>query len=148
MNEILPDSDIRFLKGVGEKRAAAFYSLGVRTVNDLLSHYPRAYEDRTAVKKIIECENNETVCIKATVSSALHKNIVRKNMTVYTLRVSDGTGFMDMVWFNMRFLEGKFKTGDTFIFYGKVQTSPKKQMQSPIYEKQECQSKTGRIIPV
>lgn len=148
MNEILPDSDIRFLKGVGEKRAAAFYSLGVRTVNDLLSHYPRAYEDRTAVKKIIECENNETVCIKATVSSALHKNIVRKNMTVYTLRVSDGTGFMDMVWFNMRFLEGKFKTGDTFIFYGKVQTSPKKQMQSPIYEKPECQSQTGRIIPV
>ncbi|MBQ3226306.1 MAG: ATP-dependent DNA helicase RecG, partial [Clostridia bacterium] len=96
--------DIRFIKGVGERRASAFYSLGVHTKGDLLSHFPRAYEDRTKIKKIIECLHDETVCIRATVSSPLRKNMIRRNMTIYSARLSDGTGTIEAVWFNMRFL--------------------------------------------
>ena len=43
--------DIRYIKGVGEKRASAFYSLGIHTIGDLITHYPRAYEDRSNYKK-------------------------------------------------------------------------------------------------
>ena len=94
VHDFLSD-DIRFLKGVGEKRASAFHSMGIHTAGDLLGFYPRAYEDRTKIKKIIECEQDETVCIRATVSSVLRKNMVRRNMTVYTAKVSDGTAVME-----------------------------------------------------
>ncbi len=144
----LLSSDIRFVKGVGEKRASAFYSLGIHTAGDLLAHYPRTYEDRTVYKKIIECEHDETVCIRATVSSALRKNVIRKNMTIYTAKLSDGTGVIEAVWFNMRFLDNQIKVGSEFVFYGKIQTSPKKRIQTPVFEKIGTQKQTGRIVPV
>ena len=140
--------DVRFIKGVGEKRASAFYALGVHTAGDLLSYYPRAYEDSTQIKKIMECQHGETVCIRATVSSALRKNIIRRNMTIYTVKVSDGTGILELVWFNMRFLDSQIKPGEEFIFCGKIQLFPKKQMQTPLFERPGTQKQTGRIVPV
>ncbi len=140
--------DIRFIKGVGERRASAFYSLGVHTKGELLSHFPRAYEDRTKIKKIIECLHDETVCIRATVSSPLRKNIIRRNMTIYSAKLSDGTGTIEAVWFNMRFLDRQIKPGEEFIFYGKIQTAPKKRIQSPIFEQPDLQKQTGKIVPV
>ena len=140
--------DIRYIKGVGEKRASAFYSLGIHTIGDLITHYPRAYEDRSNFKKIIECKHDETVCIRATVSSALRKNYIRRNMTVYTARLSDGTGTIEAVWFNTRFLENQLKVGNEYIFYGKINTTPKKRIQTPLFEKVDAQKQTGRIVPI
>ncbi len=140
--------DIRFLKGVGEKRASAFSSLGVHTAGDLLSYFPRAYEDRTQLKKIMECQHEETVCIRATVLSSLRKNIIRRNMTVYSVPVSDGTGTIELVWFNLRYLDQQIKPGAEFIFYGKIQLFPKKRMLTPLFEQPQNQQQTGRIIPI
>ncbi len=141
-------NNIRFLKGVGEKRASAFYSLGVHTVGDLLALYPRAYEDRTKIKKIIECKQDETVCIRATVSSVLRKNTIRRNMTIYTVKLSDGTATLEAVWFNMRFLDSQIKPGAEFIFCGKIRLSPKKQILSPLFERPNICRQTGRIVPI
>lgn len=147
VHDFLSD-DIRFLKGVGEKRASAFHSMGIYTAGDLLGFYPRAYEDRTKIKKIIECEQDETVCIRATVSSVLRKNMVRRNMTVYTAKISDGTAVMEAVWFNMRFLDTQMKPGAEFIFYGKIQLVPKKRILTPLFERPGTGRQTGRIVPV
>ncbi len=136
------------LPGVGPKRAAAFGKLGIFTLEDLLHHYPRGYENRKTCKKIIELIHDETVCIKAVVTSSLQTKILRKNMQIQTLKVSDGTGFLELVWFNNRFLESKLKKGDTFIFYGKVRLMPKRQMLTPIFERPDQQKQTGRIVPL
>ncbi len=136
------------LPGIGPKRADAFGKLGIFTLKDLLTHYPRGYEDRTVFKKIIELSHDETVCIKATVTSSLQTNIIRKNMRLSTIKVSDGTGFLELVWFNNRFLESKLKKGETYIFYGKVRLTPKKQMMTPIIETPDNQKQTGRIVPL
>lgn len=141
-------NDIRFCKGVGEKRAASFHSLGIYTAGDLLSFFPRAYEDRTKIKKIIECRQDETVCIRATVSSVLRKNTVRRNMTVYTAKLSDGTAMLEAVWFNIRFLDNQIKPGAEFVFCGKIQSAPKKQILSPIFERPDACKQIGRIVPV
>ncbi len=141
-------NDITSIPGVGAKRAAAFHKLGIFTVSDLLCHYPRAYEDRTVLKKIIELKHEETVCIKAVVSSSVSTNIIRKNMRITSVRVSDGTGFLELVWFNNPFIESRLKKGETYIFFGKVRLSPKKQMQGPIIESPDNRKLTGKIMPI
>ncbi len=141
-------SSIEQLSGVGKKRAAAFAKLGIFTLADLLAHYPRTYENRKLFKKIIELVHEETVCIKAVVSSSVSTNLVRKNFSVSTVKVSDGTGFLELVWFNNRFIEDRLKKGETYIFYGKVRLLPKKQMLTPIFEAPENQKQTGRIMPI
>ncbi len=142
------NSSISQLSGVGAKRAAAFSRLGISTLADLLAHYPRAYENRKNLKKIIELCHEETVCIQAVVSSSVTTRLIRKNLRVHTACVSDGTGFLELVWFNNRFLEQRLKKGETYIFYGKVRLTPKKQMQTPIFERLEEQKQTGKIMPV
>ncbi|MBE7040764.1 MAG: ATP-dependent DNA helicase RecG [Ruminococcaceae bacterium] len=141
-------SSITVLSGVGEKRAAAFSRLGIVTLADLLSHYPRAYENRENCKKIIELSHEETVSVRGVVSSSVKTNIIRKNLRVSTVKVSDGTGFLEMVWFNNRFIENRLKKGETYVFYGKVQLTPKKQMHTPIFERPEEQKQLGRIMPI
>lgn len=136
------------LPGIGPKRADAFGRLGIFTFKDLLFHFPRAYEDRTVFKKIIELAHDETVCIKATVVSPMQTNLIRKNMRISSLRVSDGTGFLELIWFNNRFLDNRFKKGETYIFYGKVRLTPKKQMVTPLFETPDNQKQTGRIVPL
>ncbi|MGN1059788.1 MAG: ATP-dependent DNA helicase RecG [Clostridia bacterium] len=136
------------LAGVGPKRAGAFGRLGIFTLKDLLTHYPRGYENRKTCKKIMELSHDETVCIRAMVTTDLQTKILRKNMRIHTLRVADGTGFLELVWFNNRFLEPRLKKGETYIFYGKVRLTPKKQMLTPIFEQPEAQKQTGRIMPL
>ncbi len=142
------NSRISLLSGVGAKRAAAFGKLGIFTLADLLAHYPRTYEDRTTFKKIIELQHEETVCIKAAVSSSVSTNIIRKNLKIHTVKVSDGTGFLELVWFNNPFIEKQIKKGETYIFFGKVRLSPKKQMLTPVFELPENPKQTGRIMPI
>ena len=61
----MPDlsRNIRYIKGIGEKRARAFEKLGVRTLGDLISFYPRRYEDRSRIKEINSLEDGEYACI-------------------------------------------------------------------------------------
>jgi len=148
MNNYYLNQNVNVLKGVGEKRAKLLRALSISTIEDLICAFPRGYEDRTVFKRIIECKNDETVCIKATVLSSMQVKKVRKNLTIYTLPVSDGTGTMHMTWFNIRFLENKFQKGDTFVFYGKISLFPKKTMASPIFEKEGEKRQLGRIYPV
>ena len=142
------NQEITSLKGVGAKRAELLSSMGIHTISDLLYAFPRTYEDRTVFKKILECKHDETVCIKATVSSSMRVNKIRNNLTIYSLSVSDGTSSIELVWFNIRFLENKFRIGDEYIFYGKISTYPKRRMNSPVFEKEGINQSVGRIFPV
>ncbi len=141
-------SSITALSGVGEKRATALSRMGIFTLADLLAHYPRAYENREKCKKIIELSHEETVCIRGVVSSSVKTNIIRKNLLVSTVKVSDGTGFLELVWFNNRFVESRLKKGETYVFFGKVQLTPKKQMHTPIFERPGEQKQLGKIMPI
>lgn len=148
MDDNYLDKSVTALSGVGEKRAKILHSLGLFTLSDVIGYYPRTYEDRTVFKKIIECNHDETVCIKAIVSSAMRVNRVRPNLTIYSINISDGTGTLELVWFNIKFLEKKFKLGDKYVFCGKISLSPKRRMSSPIFEKEGQNIHLGRIVPV
>ena len=61
-------TDVRYIKGIGEKKAQAFHKLGVFSLYDLISYFPRKYEDRSQYKPIALVSDGEQVCIRAIVA--------------------------------------------------------------------------------
>ena len=141
--------DIRYLKGVGEKRAELFAKKDIKTVEDLLYFFPRAHEDRTQIKKIEDCIEGETVCVSITVFSPVKERYIRKNMLISQMVAGDESGRITAIWYNNRFLSDKFEVGSEYILYGKIGVRlGAKQILNPIFEKVENQHYTGKIIPL
>ncbi|MCD8181633.1 MAG: ATP-dependent DNA helicase RecG [Firmicutes bacterium] len=141
--------DIRYLKGVGEKRAALFNKKGIKTVEDLLYYFPRSYEDRSETKEIADCNEGETVCINITVFSPVKDTRVRRNMLISTMIVCDQSGALNVVWYNNKYVKGQFMTGDEYIMYGKItRNRGKKEMINPVFEKKGSERFTGKIVPL
>ncbi len=141
--------DIRYLKGVGEKRAALFNKKGIKTVEDLLYYFPRSYEDRSETKEIADCNEGETVCINITVFSPVKDTRVRRNMLISTMIVCDQSGALNVVWYNNKYVKGQFMTGDEYIMYGKItKNRGKKEMINPVFEKKGSERFTGKIVPL
>ncbi len=139
------DDNIRYLKGVGEKRAKAFNSLGIDTVGALLRFYPRDYEDLSEIRHICDCFYDEKVCVKAKITSPVTEHYIRENMTLYKFTVSDGTAGMTVTLFNNKFLAKRLNVGSTYLFYGKMTgTAYSPNMSSPEIREE---NNTG-IIPI
>ena len=148
MSSNILNQNITALSGIGQKRAEFFRTLGVFTLNDLLHFYPRAYEDRTTIKKIAEIKAGDTICVRARAVSPLRENFIRKNMYVCSVKVSDGTGFLEIVWFNNRYIKNMFDIKKEYVFFGKATYSNRMQMHSPVFEESEKRQLTGRIFPI
>ncbi len=141
--------DINSLNGIGEKRAKLFLKKGIKTAEDLLYYFPRGHEDRTKFSEISDCPVGDFACVKAKVFSPVKEARIRKGFSVYSMIVFDESGSMNIVWYNNRFVKNAFRTGDEVLFYGKVVISRgKKEMQNPVYERQENQHFIGKIVPV
>lgn len=136
------------IKGLDEKVLKKLNSLGLKSLYDILYYFPRAYEDRTNIKKINELRGEEYAVIKAKVVSA--SLVTARNRTkLFKVRVSDGSGYLDLTWFQMAYLKNVIKEGKEFIFIGKVKRSYTFQMVNPEYRKcDESCSPKGEIKPV
>ena len=144
------DTGIRYLKGVGEKRAELFGKLGVYTVRDLLNYFPRDYEDRREISDISALSQGDKVCINAYVASDAKMRTPRRGFTVTELRAVDETGGINIVFFNQKYSVSKLSAGERYIFFGKVEErSGKLIMTNPTFEREDSSGKkTGAILPV
>ena len=147
---LLSDS-VQYLKGIGEKRAELFHKLGIFTVEDLLYHLPRGFEDRTNIKDISDLAEGETVCVKGVLAMGLRKFRARNGTWVIQTRLSDGSGVMQLTWFNAPYVEKSLEDPSAeYIFFGRVsyrRMSP--EMVNPIIEKVDSgTSKMGKIVPI
>ena len=113
-------TDIRYLKGVGEKRAELFSKLGINSVGDLLDFYPRMYEDWSRVKKIAETKVGETACVRGFITTTPYGANIRKGLTVYKSGISDGEEIMELTIFNNKYAAEALKEGEEYVFFGKV----------------------------
>ena len=111
---------IRYLKGVGERRAELFLQLGVADVGALLRLYPRTYIDRTEPLKLIEAPFDRPCCVKATVCTPVSTVFIRKNMVLYKFSINDGNDMADITLFNNKYLAEKINMGQSYLFYGQV----------------------------
>ena len=128
------DTDVRFLKGVGEKRAELFAKLGVNSVGELLNFYPRAYEDWTTVEKIENMLEGGTYCIRAVLGKPVSDALLPGGRVISKATVYDDTGALKLVWFNNRYISRMLAYGGEYFFFGKlVEDGYGAQMISPAF---------------
>jgi len=146
---------VRYLKGVGPKKAKIFNQAGINTVEDLLYYFPRRYEDRAKFTLISELHEGNTQTIKVEVlAGGQRQSWRRRRFNILELAVGDNTGRISCVWFNQPYLGDYFKVGTTLILYGKVERyGSKLQMTQPEFEivsgqGQDESLNIGRIVPV
>lgn len=145
---------IRYLKGIGPKRAKTFSKLGIQTIEDLLYYFPRRYEDRTNFIPVAKLKEGEIATIKVQVlAKSERRSWRRRGFSIIEVTVGDNTGKIHCVWFNQPFLKGYFNVGETLILYGKPERYGKRlQINSPEFEIAAGDSANslniGRIVPV
>ena len=147
----MPDltTDVRYVKGIGEQRAKGLEKLGIRTLRDLLSYFPRAYDDRRTFKKIRDLEEGENACVEAMVAALPTLSRVRKGLELVKVRAVDETGTLDITFFNQAYRKDSLQPGETYTFFGRAEVSGRKRsMANPIVEREGSRLLTGRIMPI
>lgn len=136
------------LKGVGEKVGDKLAKLGIRTLKDMIEHYPREYEDRRKITPIAECQLDESNNILAKVCSV--PQLTKKgNKVIVNFRVKDETGNLTITFFGQAYMKNNFKMGETYLFYGKVKHKyGYYEMDSPEYQKVGDTSQLGTVAKI
>ncbi|WP_339126766.1 ATP-dependent DNA helicase RecG [Fusobacterium nucleatum] len=136
-------------KYITAKQLSNLKSLGINTVYDLIYYFPRAYDDRTNIKKIGELKFNEYVVLKATVVSAVNLT-VRSGKKIVKAMVTDGTGIMEILWFGMPYIKKSLKIGEEYLFIGQTKKSAVFQLINPEYKLFSGQQKVSEneILPI
>ena len=142
-------TDIRYIKGIGEQRAKALNKLGITTLRDLISWFPRKYDDRRQARRIADLVPGESACVAAMIAAEPKVSHIRKGMDLIKVRAVDETGVLDITFFNQTWLKSQLIQGETYIFYGKAEGNLlRKTMASPIVEREGRGEFTGRIVPI
>ncbi|MBQ8381994.1 MAG: ATP-dependent DNA helicase RecG [Clostridia bacterium] len=114
-------SEITVLPGVGSVRAKALSMLDIYTVEDLLLHFPRAYQNRGDTQTIMEAARSGEKCAMILTVGSEPRSVQLKNRkTLTTFTLFDDTGKITSLWFNQTFIRQVFHIGSTFRFWGKV----------------------------
>ncbi len=132
------NSDIKYIKGVGEKRAELFNKLGIFDVRGLVTFYPRNYQDWSKEMTVEQCSDGENVCIKATLITSVKEHLIRKGITLYKCNFTDGKTVIHVTIFNNKYLAKSLKEYEDYILFGKLEkTFTSANMSSPKIEKAE-----------
>ena len=143
------NTDVRYIKGIGEAKAKALGKLGIFTLGDLIGWFPRRYEDRRETRPISSLIPGETACVAAMIASEPKVSHIRKGMDLVKVRAVDDTGALDVTFFNQSWLKNQLRVGETYIFYGRAEGSLlRKTMAGPVVEPEGRREFTGRIVPV
>ena len=143
------NTSILSVSGIGPQRAKALGKLGIGTLRDLISWFPRKYDDRTRKVRIADLVPGETACVAAMVAATPTIAHIRKGMDLVKVRAVDESGVLDVTFFNQTWLKNNLQVGQTYIFCGKAEGNLlRRQMASPIVEKEGQRELTGRIVPI
>lgn len=145
---MIANTPLEKIKGVGPRTAEQFLKAGLETVNDLVTYFPRAYEDYSHVTSIRDIVPGK-VTLKATCETVTTRP-VRRGMRVTTATISDGTGKIQAVWFNQPYREKQLKGQGEFVFSGIFELRHNRyQLTNPSAEKaSDVSVETDQILPI
>lgn len=112
-------ADIKEIKGIGPKKAEALKKIGIATVYDLLTHFPRAYDDRSVMTGLSVLRAGMETTVTGIVQQFEEKSI-RRNLSLLNVRIADGTGYLMLCWFNQKFLKRQLAVGKRIYASGKL----------------------------
>lgn len=110
---------VQYLKGVGPKKLQSLKRLGIENIYDLMTYYPRRYEDQSEIKPIGNLQVDEIANIEGTIVAMAEKN-TRRGLKLLTVILADDSGTIQLNWFNQDFLKKKLKQGIQLFVHGKV----------------------------
>ena len=141
---------ITILKGIGPSKAKLFANLNIFTLEDLICHFPRGYEDRTQLLTIEKLEVDRPACFKAMVMNTPRTNHIRKGLDITKTQIADHTGRLNVTFFNNRFAAEQLQYGREYIFYGAVSGDfISYNMTNPVFESLDSAPvTTRRILPI
>jgi len=139
---------------IGPQYQKRLSRLKIKTVGQLIFHFPHRYEDFSNITTIAQAEMNKPICLQGEITSIKNIRTFRKRMYLTEAELKDDSGKIKVVWFNQPYLINTLKKGDLVLLTGKiVSKNGKKYLSSPAYEKIIDKANfdpthTGRIIPV
>jgi ATP-dependent DNA helicase RecG len=134
------------IRRIGERRVGPLAQLGITTVLDLITHYPRRYIDRTHRADVAEIGVGEESLVLATVERVSQRR-TRRGRPIVELEVDDGTGRLRVVFFNQPWRTKQLPVGTEVLFFGKLDTyRGRRQFTNPVVDL--VGNRTGRIVPV
>ena len=147
--ETVETISVQFVKGMGQKRAAAFQKIGINTVADLLEYLPRRYLDRSTILPIAQVQLDQEATV---IGEIISKEIIRRGKQRLIVRIYDRSGVLEGVWFNhIEVFNRIFAVGQTVAFSGKVGRFRHWQMVHPDFDilggKKEPLH-TSHVIPI
>ena len=143
------NQDVKYIKGVGPNRAVLLNNLGIYTLEDLITYYPREYEDRSDVREIASLADGEEALVEAVAVTKMSEIRMRQNLTLYKLVVRDESAICQITWFNQSYLKTRFVIGQKYKFFGKVSNKYGKiEMANPTFEEIDKNRNTGKIVPI
>ena len=149
--------ELRFLKGVGPRRAAELERAGLRTADDLLHRFPIRFEDRSQLCRSTDLRPGEAAAVCGEVVSAGLHRTRRRGFTLFEMLLRDDAGMCRVVWMNQPFLQDVFSPGQRVALYGKVEwrdpgglrlTNPQYELIGDAEGDDDDGVHTGRIVPV
>ena len=141
---------VTILKGVGPTKAKQLAQLNIRTLQDLICHFPRGYEDRTRLLTISQLEVDKPACFRAMVMNHPRTNHIRKGLDITRVQVADHSGRLNLTFFNQKYAMEQLQYGREYIFYGTLSGDfGGYGMTSPAFEPLDAPPvTTRRILPI
>jgi len=144
---------VGLISGIGQYYQKKLEKLGIKTVRDLLYHFPNRYEDFSNLKNIEELEVGETATISGQILDIKNRRSWQRKIFITEALVQDKTDSIKVIWFNQPFLSQNLKPGNLVSLAGKVAENEKGiYLSAPAYEKisqiSEDRRETGRLIPI
>ena len=141
---------VTILKGVGPNKAKQLAALNIFTLEDLICHFPRGYDDRTRIVTIDSLQPDTPACFKAMVMNTPKTAHIRKGLDVTKVQVADCTGRLNLTFFNQKFTTDRLQYGKEYIFYGTLSSDLfGNSMTSPVFEEPgSTPVVTRRVMPI
>ena len=141
---------VTILKGVGPTKAKQFAALNIYTLQDLICHFPRAYEDRTKFVTINKLEQDIPACFKAMVMNTPRTHHVRKGLDLTRVQIADHTARLTVTFFNNKYAAEQLQYGTEYIFYGTLTGDYNGYgMTNPVFERLDSAPvTTRRVLPI
>jgi len=141
---------ITILKGIGPTKAKQFAALNIFTLEDLICHFPRGYEDRTKIVPIEKLQVDTPACFKAMVMGTPRTSHIRKGLDITKVQVADHSARLTLTFFNQKFTAEQLQYGKEYIFYGAVSGDfIGYNMTSPVFESPDSTPlTTRRVLPI
>jgi ATP-dependent DNA helicase RecG len=142
----LAERPVTDLSGVGPTKAAALEEMGITTVLDLVTHYPRRYIDRTQQVAVKDLKVGEEAMVLAHVKRVSSRR-TRQGRALVEIDVFDGGAYLRCTFFNQGWRAKQLVTGRQAVFFGKLEMfRGRRQMTNPVVDL--IGDRTGRIVPV